>query len=212
METNVTNSSAIRKEVIVGQLTVSRVYKSDYQKEGTLTAELRQEIHTTSYYPSKVIANSLNENIFAQSDFKFEEQKYENKETRVAWIDVPESSTIQDVEKKLAEFKNARLYKILSNRPILADTEKYAINNEQLDISLDTFANRQVVRYPMNHPQAGEITLDINGKVQYRRIAFTAQGKEDEDLRTQEPENYYASPEIEAELQEVNVMESQAII
>lgn len=41
METTTNNQTRIRKEVTKGPLTVSRVYTSNYQKEGTLTAELR---------------------------------------------------------------------------------------------------------------------------------------------------------------------------
>lgn len=44
-------TSKIRKEVSKSEINVSRVYSSDYQKEGTLTAELKQTIKTTSFYP-----------------------------------------------------------------------------------------------------------------------------------------------------------------
>ena len=74
-------NSGIRKEVSVSGIVVSRVYKSDFQKDGTLTAELKQTISTDSFYPSKSVSNSMQGNIFAMEDFGFTEQKFENNET-----------------------------------------------------------------------------------------------------------------------------------
>jgi hypothetical protein len=206
------SNSRIRKEVSKSEISTSRVYKSDYQKEGTLTAELKQIVTTKSFYPSKSVANSLQDNIFSMSDFGFEEQEYENKEVRVAWIDVPEGMTKEQVQAKLASTEGATLYRILSNKPIISDTEQYTIDNPDLDVNLDTFANRQAVRFPNGHENEGELALDANGKVQYRRIAFSTKGVDDVDTRTEDPADYYASPELEAELNsEVHTMESQSI-
>lgn len=192
----------IRKEISVSELTVSKVYKSDFQKEKTLTAELRQIVTTKSFYPTKVVSNSLNESIFGMSDFGFEEKPpYENKETRVAWIDVPLNSTLKSVKAQLKKMPNATLYRILSNRPIIADTEQYAIENDELEgVTLDSFANKQVVRIPKGSENGGALAL-INGKVQYRRIAFNKGKKEDEDVRNSNPADYYASPELVAEME-----------
>lgn len=206
------SNSNIRKEVSTSAINVSRVYKSDFQKEGTLTAELKQTIKTVSFYPSKSVSNSLNANIFSMQDFGFEEKPFENSETRVAWIDVPMDSTKESVEQKLGSIKDACLYRILSNKPIIADTEQNAIDNPELDVTIDTFANRQAVRYPENHPQAGELALDKNGKVQYRRIAFSTVGTADQDLRTEEPSDFYASPVLKSELNNtVHIPEGQSL-
>lgn len=205
-------NSRIRKEVSKSAIVVSRVYKSDYQKKDTLTAELKQSVKTVSHYPTASISNSLQDNIFGMSDFGFQEKPFENTETRVAWIDVPVGSTVESVTAKIATIPGAGLYRALSNRPIIADTEKYAIESSELDVSLDTFANRQVVRYPAGENENG-LALDTNGKVQYRRIAFTAKGAADVDVRTADPADYYASEEIEQELQGVETpsIESQKI-
>lgn len=198
-----TNNSRIRKEIQTSGLELSRVYKSDFQKRGTLTAELKQKVKTKSFYPSQVVANNLQDNIFSTSDFGFGEKEYESVETRVAWIDVPENATVESVQAQLAKFPKANLYKILSNRPIVSDTEANAINNPEFDFTLDMIANRQIVRYPESHDEAGEIALDSNNKPQYRRIAFSISGMEDQDLRTNDAE-FYASPEIAQELQGIN--------
>lgn len=207
------SNNRIRKEVSKSPLTVGKIYKSDYQKEGTLTAELRQAVTTKSFYPSKSVANSLQDNVFATTDFGFKDKEYETTENRVAWIDVPLGSTVESVTAKLAAFPNANLYRILSNKPILSDTEQYAIEAPELDVTLDVFAERQVVRYPDTAEEnAGELATDTNGKIQYRRIAFSSKETVDQDIRTAEPSDFYATPELEAELNGgVNVMQNQSL-
>lgn len=205
MSTVETNSRRIKKQVTPGALEVSRVYKSDFQKEGTLTAEIKQKIVTITSYPGKSVENSIQENIFDANEFGFEDKNYENVETRVAWIDVPTNSTIESVSAKLATFPDATLFRILSNRPIIADTEQYAIDSADMQVTLDDFANRQVVRYPAGSPDEGELALDANGKVQYRRVAFSAKAATDQDMRTLDPADMYLSLEIE---QEVNAVDS----
>ena len=195
----------IRKEIFKGGLAVSRVYKSDYQKEGTETAELRQTVTTKSYYPSKSVSNDMQDNVFGTKDFGFEEQEYENTENRVAWIDVPVGISQEDVQAKLAGFENANLYRVLSNHPILTDNQVYAIK-EGLTTK-DVFAERQIVRFPegstdtAGNSNAGQIALDLNGKPQYRSIFFSSTGKEDDDRRTEVADDYYASEAIANELQ-----------
>lgn len=202
METTV-NNTQIKKTVTVNPIAVSRVYKSDFQKEGTLTAELKQTIKTVSLYPTKSVSNSLSANIFDMKDFGFEEKPYELIETRVAWIDVPVGSTVESVMDKLKSVPNATLYRIMSNRPILADSDKYAIDNPNLQVTIDDYANKQAVRYGENHPDAGKLVLDANGKIQYRRIAFSLSKVDDIDSRTSDPADFYASPELYAELNQV---------
>ena len=214
MEATIANNNnmttnGVRTEVKESAIVVSRVYKSDYQKEGTLTAELKQTITKEFFYPSKQVENSIQGNIFSLDEFGFKEDKYESTETRVAWIDVPVNSTVESVMKKLKTFPKARINKYLSNSPILSDTDKYAIDNPDLEVDLDTFANRQVVRYGANHENAGELILDRNGKVQYRRNAFSPSGAADVDIRSAEAA-MYLSEEIRAEYNGV-AMESQSI-
>lgn len=209
METN----PNIRKEVSISPLTVTKVFKSDFQKEGTLSAELRQTIETVSFYPSKVVTNSINDNIFDTADFGFEEQSFPNKETRVAWIDVPVDSTVESVKEKLEKNPEACLYRILSNKPIIADTEQHAIENTNFpNVTKDSFAKKQVVRISEKATENAGMLALVNGKIQYRRIAFTKTAKKDMDLRTSEPSDFYASPELKAEMNNtVYVEEGQTL-
>lgn len=202
----------IRKVSSKNALTVGRVYTSDFQKEGTETAELRQSVTTKSYYPSKSVSNNLQDNIFGQSDFGFEEQEFENEEKRVSWINVPVGSTVETVSAKLASFPNATLYRFLSNHPVLTDDQVYGINAGLT--TKETIAESQIVRYPMGSENEGQIATDSNGKPQYRQIFFSATAKEDIDKRTSEPSDYYASPAIMDELADVtegHVVEGQQL-
>lgn len=205
-----TVEQGIRKVSTKSGLTVSRVYSSDYQKEGTLTAELRQTVTTKSYYPTKSVANNMQDNVFGMEDFGFEEQEYVNQENRVSWIDVPMGTSAEAVLAKLESFPGASLYRVLSNHPILTDNQVYAIN--QGLTTKDVFAERQIVRYPEGSENAGKIALDSNGKPQYRAVFFSSSAKEDQDNRTVEPGDKYVSAMIANELgANPNVISGQSI-
>ena len=88
----------------------------------------------------------------------------------------------------------------------------YAIGAEELDVTKDSIANKQAVRLPEGDPRAGQLALDLNGKIQYRRIAFSTVEMADQDSRTSNPADFYASPELTAEINEVvHIMPEQSI-
>ena len=198
-------NSEIRKEVTVNPIVVSRLYAGNYQKEGTLTAELKQTIETKSFYPTKSVRSNLQDNPFADADFGFESTEYDSQETRVAWIDVPASAfdTEEKVAAHMAKLPNACIYKVMSNRPSISDKQQGGITAGYT--TLDIIANTQVVRYPKdtkvgNVDVSGKLILDVNGKVQYRAVYYSNTPKEDVDMRTSEPSDVYITPEIQAEL------------
>lgn len=193
-----TQDQRVRKEVSKGALEVSRVYAADYQKEGTLTAEIKQTITTKSYYPSKSVSNNLQDNPFSTSDFGFSENEYTANETRVVWVEVPVGSTVESVAAKLATLPDANIYKMLANKPILSDNQVYAIGAGLT--TKDIIADKQVVRYPSGHPQAGQIILDPQGKVQYKATYFKTTAMADQDLRTADVNDFYATPNMNIEL------------
>lgn len=194
---NTQTNNGIEKVSTAGPLVVSRVFKNIYQKEGTLTAELRQAVETKTSYPSKQIANELQDNVFGADDFGFEKKTYSNTENRVSWIDVPANATQDQVVAKVATFQGANLYRILSNEPILSSSQMYAIG-EGLTTK-DAIAESQVVRFPENSENAGQLALDPNGKPQYRGVYFSAEGAEDIDNRTAD-EAFFATEKIKAEM------------
>lgn len=199
--------NGIRKEVNAGELKVSRLFKNTYQKENTMTAELRQSVVTDSFYPAAQVQNDMQDNIFGTEDFGFSETKYSNTENRVSWIDVPANSTLEQVSEKLASFEKANLYRFLSNHPILTSSQKSAIDSGIT--TKDIIAESQVVRYPEGTMQNGEdvglqLALDPNGKPQYRAVFFSKEGKEDTDNRSNEAEDFYTTDKISAEMATVS--------
>lgn len=206
------SNSKIRKTKSVSTISVARVYQAEYDKERTITAELKQTVTTKSYYPTKSVSNSLQDNIFETTDFGFQEQEYESKDTRVAWILVPVDSSVETVTKQLETFPQANIYKVLSNHPILTEEDKFAIEDPTLQVTKESIANKQAVRYPKEHEKAGELVLDVYGKIQYRRTAFSKAGSVDIDSRTKDPADCYLTDELKAELNgTVYLIEGQTI-
>jgi hypothetical protein len=192
-------SSEVRKTVNRQALEVSRVYAAKFQKSGTVTAEIKQTIKTQSFYKGMSVKNDMQDNIFALNDFSGAEEKmFESVETRVAWLNVPAGTTPEQVVAKLAQLPDARLYKTMSNKPILSSDQRAGISAGLT--TLDAIANSQIVRFPVGSDRAGQICLDTNGKPQYRAVYFKTSAQEDVDERNSDPEDFYMSAEIKAEI------------
>lgn len=199
MSTSIQTTEGIVKKVVPGAVQLDKMYKSDYQKDKTQTVQLRQEVTVTSIYPS---TQPKTGGLFDVADFGIEGKEYTSKEERVAWIDVPETATAEQVQERLDKLPNKGIMKILSNRPILSANQKNAISRGIAE--LDTFAEKQIVRYPEGHEKAGQLILDPNGKVQYKVNNFEPVMKEHVmDLRNADPNDYYVSEEIAEELMAV---------
>lgn len=188
-------NNEIRKEVSKSQITVDHVKSGTYTKAGMEQAQLRQTVTTTSYYPSAKAGNSLSDNLFSQSEFtSVVDKTYTSHETRIAWINVPEGTTPEDIVARLAAAPEACIYKILSNKPILTNEQVQAISAGLKD--MDDFAKTQVIRYSEGTKDAqgndigGQIVLDTNQKVQYKATFFSNSVKEDVDERTADNEMY----------------------
>lgn len=147
----VINNAGVRHETTRTKVELSRIYAAEYQKPGTLTAELKQEVITTSFYPSKKVESSMQNGLFSTAEFGFDEQVFTNTESRYAWVPVPEGATEEQVRAMLekANANGAVIYKVLDNEPILDENQLYSISIGQK--TLGDFANRQVVRYPDTH-------------------------------------------------------------
>jgi len=189
-----------------GAITVDKVEASQYQKNKTLTATLRQIFKNVFTYPEAQVSNNMQDNLFKAEDFGFDMKSIERDENRVAFIDVPMNSTVESIAALLTKNATACLYKVLSNQPILTDNQKRAIESVDIPLTLDDVANSQVVRYPENAKDkegnsiANDLILDKNGKVQYRAVFFKTTPTADIDNRNADPSDFYASPEISAEV------------
>jgi len=192
-----TQEQGKRVEISKGGLEISRVHATQWQKEGTLTAEIKQTVTTKSYYPSKSVSNNLKDNPFSTSEFGFSEKEFVSDSKRVVWVDVPLESTVESVAAKLAALPEATVYRIYANRPIISDNQNYAISAGLT--TMDAIADKQAIRYGDNDPQAGRLILK-NGKPQYKADFFKSIATADQDLRTEDPADFYASAEMKVEL------------
>lgn len=201
-------SSRIQRTLTRGPIVVDELRASQYQKTGTITAILKQEVTVKSVYPGVSISNSHQDNVFGMDDFEnVGEQEYSNVEIRTAFINVPEHVTLEAVQAKINAMPKACLYRVLSNTPIMTDDTKRAI--ERGLVTKDTLANSQAVRYPDDHAEyPGQLILDQNGNPQYRKVFFKTTATEDQDVRN--PENVYMSPEIQQELEDGTDMQVTA--
>jgi|GEM_PF-5901404 hypothetical protein len=193
-------SNATRTEIKKSKIEVSRIFVSDFQKQGSETCELKQTVKTVSFYPSKSVKSNLSDNLFEAEDFGYEEQEFVQERTDVAWIIVPKGTTIDTVKSMLDKVPNATLYRIISNHPILTDNQKYSISQGLK--TMDDYANAQVMRYgtTTDEHNEGDLVLDSNGKPQYKACFFSKEPKADIDLRTSDPQDFYASVSIYAEM------------
>lgn len=189
------------------KLSFSRLYSAAYQKAGSKTLEVKQIIKTTSSYATKKYNSSLQDALFSESEFGAETNEYTTEETRVAWILVPENKTETEIKLMLNNLPNACIYKVLSNEPILDENQKQSIATG-LKTKAD-FANAQVIRYGENNDKAGQLILDADGNVQYRRTFFSKDVKADEDYRGNG--NIYMSREIEMEFEGASVYFDQNV-
>lgn len=203
-----TQEQGKRVEVSKGALEISRVHATAYQKEGTLTAEIKQTVTTKSFYPSKSVSNNFQDNPFSTSEFGFSEKEYKSDSKRVVWVDVPMDSTMESVTAKLAALPQATIYRIYANKPIVSDNQTYAINAGLT--TMDAIAEKQVIRYPEGDAQAGKLILK-NGKPQYKADFFKSTSTVDQDLRTEDPSDYYATGAMKVELSGVISVGQQVI-
>lgn len=206
--------NSVKKSTTKSALEISRIYQSSFQKEGTLRCELKQTKTVTSFYPSKRVDSNLQDNIFSTSDFGYSEKEYSYDKKMVAWIDVPENATIEEVKARLAKLPHACIYEIKDNFPILTDGQLHSIT-EGLK-SKDDFANSQVVRHGSDDIEgrwvAGDLALDNLGRPVYVARFFSSTDKEDIDKRNSDSSKFYVSPEIEAEMKLVSAFSAEQTV
>lgn len=193
----------VTKEPIVVNIEKG-IYAAEYQKKKTLSVELRQKLITLSYYPTTKTRNEMSGGLFSTEDFGFNAEPFKSEENRVAWVNVPENATMEQVTAMLeiAKKNGAEIYRVLSFHPIISADQQYAIDNGLRTI--DDFANQQVMRYPQNDSTIADGTANTlivdktTGNAQYRKTFFWDKARKDEDKR--DVTNVYVSPEIAAEL------------
>jgi len=150
------------------KVTCTQVVSSQYDQ---LQAELRQTV--TTYYPNEAV-NAGHDELFS---FEGEETPYSSE--RVVWINVPEGTTKEQVDQRLASMPNCCITRTLSFVPILEEGD---IAN---GVSVEEKSRSQIVC-----DESGEVVYR-NGKPMFRRYYFRTTKSEDVDLREQTAEKAY---------------------
>lgn len=176
------------------KIIISKLFRNKYQKEGTLTVELKQTVHSSvTYPPKKSVADRSLDNPFFNEPEKG--KTFTRSKTYVAFLDVDEELNIEGVQKILDKFPNSIIYKILSNHPILDSTQQTYYDSLEDKIEkqqyYDVIANQQLIQ------RHGSIILDGNGKPQYLATYFSTTFIEDIDLRTKLITDYYSNTFVE---------------
>ena len=166
-----------------GKIKFSRLFKSEFQTAGTLTAEFKQDVTKTTVYSGQV-NNGFSDNIFGQN-LKGKETEFSKSETRVAWYKVDENTSVEEITKMLEDNPGITIQKILSNAPILDDGQKDAIKNGLK--TLDEIAEKQACKYGEGENE-GEYILR-NGNPIYKVTCLRS--KVVEDVNDTESEPYF---------------------
>ena len=166
-----------------------------FQKKGTVTAVLKQQVTKDYKYTGTQVSNDMQQNPFGAEEFNFEPSVYPGvPTTRVAWIDVPDTIKIEDVISKISG--DACLYNVYSHSPIIHSNHQAAIDSGIM--TKEDLAKSQAIRYG-DGDKEGQLLL-MHEKIQYKKTFFWASTKEDIDLRP--TSEHYVCAEHNAELLE----------
>lgn len=140
-------------------------------------AIVRQTVE--SVYPGARGGNSLSSALFADSAFG-EGQTYTS--DRVCIVKVPKGTTKAQVEAKLRQHPQARIYRIMSFnfKDCMTDEQKSAIDNGISSLTYDDYRQRLLAINPED-----ETPLMNQGRQFYRGLFFSTTPVEDVDLRTE---------------------------
>jgi len=154
-----------------GPITVDSVAVHTY-KPNISQAQLRQVVTTT--YPSVRIGNSKTSNLFSLDAFNLPDgQSFDS--TRVTWINVPNGTTVEQVQAALAAKPQSRIYRQISFK---VEDVMTAEQRQSVGAGLRTIAEFQD-QLRVRKTDGTE----IEGPAQYRQNFFADTAKADDDFR-----------------------------
>ena len=142
--------------------TISIDLIKDHIKDDRLSCQLRQIVTRKLIYPNaKFISGALNYRVF------------ERKQTRVCWVDVPLNTNVFEIQERLKNLPNARIYQILSTdiNDILTDGHKYYI--EKGELSLEDLKEKYTLKC------LGSPVKSLKGNIIYRNCKFSETNQKD---------------------------------
>ena len=191
-------------EKTFGPILVDHVAPSAY-KANRSQAQLRQVI--TSEYAGGRVGNNLQDAFVSAETFGFSAKTYD--ENRVAWVDVPTSWTVAQVEAHLKTMPKACIYKILSTEPILTSEQENwvdGLSKAEAAEFVQRIADRQLVI------DQDETPVFYKGVPQYRATFFSATAKADVDQRSEDVVPRFEVTHAAAATAEVPAVEAAAVV
>lgn len=158
-------------EKLFGKVRVAKIEKSAF-KENVYQAELRLE--QTRIYGSN-ISNDYQENLFDASDFAGKKQVF--KSDRVTWIEVPEGTTVEQLQERLDNSAQPFIYRVESFEPIFTSAD-YGYMTGLSKEKRDEFIKEREEKQRVVNPETGEVVTKAGRKI-YARMFFTHTGKTD---------------------------------
>lgn len=140
------------------------------------SAELYEEVTRT--YPAAQGKTSLSDGLFDSEAFgkgtTYPAQK------RVAFLDVPKDSTMEQVQAKVDNFPEACIYNIYSTdvMDVLHEDQIRSLDNPDFDMTVEKFQDKHIVRESKNGP-----VVMHNDKPLYSSSHFSQVAKADVDYR-----------------------------
>lgn len=206
MRTVVLENNDVKKEIKVGSVTTNGIKENPY-KQGFYQVEIRQVINEVSSYPSQRVNTGMGDSLFDSSEFDIQKgESYDNKSTRVAWLDVPFTATEETVKQLLTKLPKAGIVRVIRHSPILTQNEHNAIA-AGLNITVEGKAMSQLIR----DPKEGTPVL-YNGLPQYQRSYFVKEmDPENHKLDERNSSKVYYCEDVK-HLQDATILDSNQIV
>lgn len=193
-----TTENGIKVEKHYKPVVCTEVREHSFKKD-VVQCILKQEITTISHYPSSRPVSSASDSLFALEDYGISTEPLSNTSVRVFFYAAPLGTTVEKMNEILGKHPEATIVQVIGNHPMNVLTPEQIASMDVYGNTIDSFANSLVIRFSKNDEKNPGGLILRDGKPQYRNFLFKVKFEEDKDFRTDD-ESYYASPEIQAEM------------
>ncbi len=169
---NTQTNDGIVREVILSKITVDHV-KDHAFKDDVLSCQLRQIVTKRVTYPCRV-NNSKQDSLYTAEELGISSKIFESSSIRIAWVEVPLNAKAEEIEKRLNNNPNAKIYQIVSTNieDLLTEGQIYNISEGILDI--ETVKESCILKN-----KEGNHIFDSNGNQIYRKCFLSLKNQED---------------------------------
>jgi len=188
----------VKKEIEYSDLMVESVRPHKY-KEGRMQAQLKQIVTKTSKYPGADGSSDKQDALYEAEDFGEESNEFRSTQKRIAWIDVPNNSTIESVQTWVnKKYPEGTIYQIISYHidDCITDGQMNMISNPSTELTLDKLKEKHLLKNNKKEP------ILKYGQKMYRALYFSRTRRADInhlnlDLGIEKEENAKAGDESE---------------